>query len=287
MRREKMRFGIASIFALTISSPLFAADMPVKAPPPAPRVVYDWTGFYVGGEAGGKWTTDKWTTTCVDAGGPPLGTCGSALSRVAFPGAPDVTASNSFNTSGFRGGVYGGMLVQVNTSWVVGIEADWGFYNKTSTGAGIPGCSTAACTGGALVPFNLSGDSVSVKLGDDYSVRARAGFLVTPQVLAYATGGVAFQQISTTATCAGATSPACTFNLTDVSQKTTLTGYTVGGGLEWKVTQNWLLRGEYRYSNFGNYNPTYFSNSGIIGVATNQKVSTQIATAGLAYFFPR
>ena len=137
MCREKIRFGIASIFALTIFSPLFAADMPVKAPPPAPRVVYDWTGFYVGGEAGGKWTTDKWTTTCVDAGGPPLGTCGSAVSLAAFPGAPDATANTSFKTSGFRAGVYGGMLFQVNTSWVVGLEADWGFYNKT---ARVPGC---------------------------------------------------------------------------------------------------------------------------------------------------
>jgi outer membrane immunogenic protein len=284
MSRNKIRFGLAGVLALTLTSPLFAADMPVKAPLLAPAVVYNWTGFYSGGEAGWKSTTDNWNTTCVDAGGPPLGTCGSALSLIDFPGAPDGSANNSFKTSGFRPGVYGGVQSQFSTSWVVGVEADYGFYNKTSTIAGIPGCSTAACTGGVFGPGPFTGDSTSVKLGDDYGVRLRAGYLLTPSILAYGTGGVAFQKISTTVVCSD-TGAACTFPLTD-SQSTTLIGYTVGGGLEWKIAQNWMLRGEYRYSNFGSYKPTYFSNSGVIEVAASQKVSTQIATAGLAYFFP-
>src|ERR1700754_4144979 len=33
-----------------------AADMPVKAPPPAPApVMYNWSGFYIGGHIGGAW----------------------------------------------------------------------------------------------------------------------------------------------------------------------------------------------------------------------------------------
>jgi outer membrane immunogenic protein len=63
-------------------------------------------------------------------------------------------------------------------------------------------------------------------------------------------------------------------------------GYTVGGGLEWRVAPNWLLRGEYRYSNFGTLKSTFFAQSGDIEVFANQKVSTQIATGGIAYFFP-
>jgi outer membrane immunogenic protein len=260
--------------------------MPLKAPPLTPAAaVYDWTGVYVGGEVGGKWTKDNWTTTCVDAGGAPLGTCGSPLSLIAFPGAPDATAGNTFKTSGVRAGVYTGLDIQVGPSWVVGIEGDWAFYNKTSTVAGILGCSTAACTGGALVPFSLGGDSTSVKFGDDYSVRLRAGYLLTQTVLAYGTGGVAFQRISTTLACAGLTSPACLFNHLE-TQNNTLLGYTVGGGLEWRVAPNWILRGEYRYSNFGNLKSTFFAQSGDLEVATNQKVSTQIATGGIAYFFP-
>ena len=181
MCRNKIRFGLAGIVALTISSPLFAADMPVKAPPLTPTAaVYDWTGVYVGGEVGGKWTKDNWNTTCVDAGGAPLGLCGSPVSLAAFPGAPDSTAANTFKTSGLRAGVYAGLDIQVSPSWVVGIEGDWAGYKKSSTVPGILGCSTAACTGGALVPFSLGGDFTSVKFGDDYSVRLRAGYLVTP-----------------------------------------------------------------------------------------------------------
>ena len=286
MYQHRLCLALASVLALTISTPLFAADMPVKAPPLTPAAaVYDWTGVYVGGEVGGKWTTDKWTTTCVDAGGAPLGTCGSPLSLVAFPGAPDATAANSFKTSGIRAGVYVGLDIQVSPLWVVGIEGDWAGYKQSSTVAGILGCSTAACTGGALVPFNLGGDFTSVKFGDDYSVRLRAGFLVMPTLLAYGTGGVAFQRVSATLACAGATSPACLFNEHD-TQSNTLLGYTVGGGLEWRVAQNWLLRGEYRYSNFGTLRSTFFGNSGDLEVSANQKVSTQIATGGIAYFFP-
>jgi outer membrane immunogenic protein len=46
---------VVSAFAL-ISAPVSAADMalkmPVKAPPPAPAPVHNWTGWYIGGNAG-------------------------------------------------------------------------------------------------------------------------------------------------------------------------------------------------------------------------------------------
>jgi outer membrane immunogenic protein len=286
MQQQRLGLALASVLALTISTPLFAADMPVKAPPLTPAAaVYDWTGVYVGGEVGGKWTKDNWNTTCVDAGGAPLGTCGSPLSLIVFPGAPDATAGNTFKTSGLRAGVYAGFDLQVSPSWVVGFEGDWGGYKQSSTVPGILGCSTAACTGGAVVPFSLSGDSTSVKFGDDYSVRLRAGYLVLPTVLAYGTGGIAFQRISTTLACTGATSPACLFDHRE-TQNDTLWGYTAGGGLEWRIAQNWLLRGEYRYSNFGTLKSTFFAQSGDLEVSANQKVTTQIATGGIAYFFP-
>ena len=41
----------AAVAAL-IGAPAFAADMAVKAPPPAPAPVYGWTGFYIGGNVG-------------------------------------------------------------------------------------------------------------------------------------------------------------------------------------------------------------------------------------------
>ena len=204
------RHSLFGILALTISSPLFAADMPYKAPMAVPVAASGWNGWYVGGQLGFKSVTDDWTTNCIQLGGP-LFTCGSALNNVVFPGAPDSSASNKFTTSGLRYGLYAGAMSQVYTNWVVGIEGDVGFYNESSAVAGILGCTTAACSGGALVPFNLSGDSTSVKNAYDYSLRLRAGYLVTPDILAYATSGVAFQHVEASMACNGATKPGVWF----------------------------------------------------------------------------
>jgi len=46
------------LIALGASIPARAADMAVKAPPsPTPAAPYDWSGFYVGGNFGGAWTS--------------------------------------------------------------------------------------------------------------------------------------------------------------------------------------------------------------------------------------
>jgi outer membrane immunogenic protein len=220
---------------------------------------------------------------------PPCGgpfTCGSALNNIVFPGAPDSSASHKFTTSNFRYGFYVGAMSQVYTNWVVGFEADVGFYNKSSTVPGILGCSTFACTGGALVPFNLSGDSTSVKNTYDSSFRLRVGYLVTPDILAYGTGGLAFQRFAASMACNGATSPACNFSASQIDTNDTLPGFTVGGGLEWKLMQNWLIRAEYRYSDFGTWKPSFFQGSGIIEVFPSIHVTSQIVTAGIAYMFP-
>ena len=47
-----------ALLAIGVSIPAFAADMAVKAPPPAAATPpYDWSGFYVGGNFGGAWTS--------------------------------------------------------------------------------------------------------------------------------------------------------------------------------------------------------------------------------------
>jgi outer membrane immunogenic protein len=45
------KFLIAGIAAVALGTPALAADMPVKAPMPAPAA-FDWSGFYVGGSLG-------------------------------------------------------------------------------------------------------------------------------------------------------------------------------------------------------------------------------------------
>src|SRR5262249_26239662 len=199
--------------------------------------------------------------------------------------------SNSFKTSGLRAGVYLGAMTQISPNWVLGLEGDYAFYSKSSTVPGVLGCSTLSCQTFPFATLDLSGDSTSVKNKDDFSLRLRAGFVVTPDIRLYGTGGLAFQRVEATLTCNGDTGPACfgpgSHTQTDGSWRP---GWTVGGGVEYKLASmglpNWLLRGEYRYSDFGTWKPDFFQHATAgAEVFANVKVTSQIATAGLAYKF--
>src|SRR4051812_270190 len=52
-----MRIALGTVAALVLSVPVsaLAADLPVKAPMVAPVAVYNWTGLYIGGNAGYSW----------------------------------------------------------------------------------------------------------------------------------------------------------------------------------------------------------------------------------------
>ena len=54
---KKLAIAIAAI--ALIGTPAFAADMALKAPPPAPAPVYNWTGWYVGVNAGASFGNAK------------------------------------------------------------------------------------------------------------------------------------------------------------------------------------------------------------------------------------
>ena len=69
----------------------------------------------------------------------------------------------------------------------------------------------------------------------------------------------------------------------------TLTGWTIGGGIEQKFG-SWLLRGEYRYSDYGSVDGVLFAGQPVIdpgadAVHYSVSVRTHTATLGLAYKF--
>jgi outer membrane immunogenic protein len=191
-------------------------------------------------------------------------------------------------------------MFQVNPSWVVGIEGDFAFYDQSASVTGLVGCVTLACRGIPAIAgsrFTTALDSTSVTDKDDFGLRLRAGFLVTPDILVYGTGGLAFQRVEASISCGGATdgptsqvSVACGGIAKSQTDGSWRPGWTVGGGVEWKLASmglpNWLLRGEYRYADFGTWKPDFFRGSGVIEVFPNIKVTSQIATAGIAYKLP-
>jgi len=96
------------------------------------------------------------------------------------------------------------------------------------------------------------GSDVSVKVEGDYlgTIRPTVGFAVGEGLLAYATGGFAYGKTSAKSTEGG---------LGDAfSDSIVRTGWALGGGMKYAVTDNIIAGGEYLYVNLGSetYNQT-------------------------------
>lgn len=120
----------------------------------------------------------------------------------------------SFDHDGWAASILAGYNWQMGAT-VLGVEAD--------LGTGDLGTSTA--TGAGTLGSELNWIS---------SVRARAGFLMMPALLLYATAGVAWADME--------------FSLPGGSASDVFFGYQVGGGAELAVTPNSSLRLEYVYT---------------------------------------
>jgi outer membrane immunogenic protein len=107
---KKFLLGTLGLVAMT--APAFAADLPVKAPPYIPPM-YNWSGFYIGGNAG--WARSDNCLDIFPAGG-----------GVLFDGCRD-------QSGGIVGGQIGYRWQQPNNHFVIGVEAqgDWADLNRS------------------------------------------------------------------------------------------------------------------------------------------------------------
>jgi outer membrane immunogenic protein len=200
-------------------------------------------------------------------------------------------SGESLNSAAFRISPYLGYNYQFATLWLAGIEGDVGFGSKTTTLANAFYPNTGIT--------NLDGhDSFAVKTGWDAGLRGRLGFLVTPSFLVYGTGGAAWQHIEATSTCSTSFSnfSACRppfLAPSVITDSTTKLGWTVGAGIETMLGQNWIVRGEYRYADFGTISntdtracpPASNCVPSSVAITDTLRLRTQTATFGIAYKF--
>src|SRR5262245_10847 len=205
-----------------------AADLPRKAPvAPPPLPVYSWTGFYIGGHVGYGWRN-------VDTSYTPL------PDPVAFGAlAPTVLGTD---VNGVFGGGQIGYNWQASPHWVIGVEADisWSGIKGSSTLAPVP----------PFVGVPLAGSYLSTSTDINWfgTVRGRLGFLVTPTLLLYGSGGFAYGDVDHSANTFYPGAPGAQYPA-NVSK--TKTGWTAGGGLEWAFANNWSAKIEYLYIDLG------------------------------------
>ncbi len=272
------------------SVPTMALKMPVKAPPPAP---INWTGAYAGTEASYRMADAKWNTTAVP------GTQLANLIFGTFASVPDPTTTPAdFYSAALQGGVFAGYDWQVTRQWVTGIEADVAFGDSSMRRRGIPGTYGDGSGAAALIAPGVEAeqaDSAAVKFGWDGSARARLGYLSTPNILVYGTGGIAFQRISATASCNGTVSSFCGsvartiflgFTEPPMTQSFSAvrTGWTLGGGVEAVLSGNWFGKAEFRYADFGHVGHDFFAGT-LDEVDMNLHPQTYTVLGGIGYKF--
>ena len=217
------KFAVALATTAAFTGSAFAADMAVKAPAPAPMAQpFSWTGCYLGAGGGyGMWNQDA----------------------TGFEGTPlrQITISQTNGGRGWFGTVGGGCDYQFSlgagipgiNQIVVGLLADYDF---------------GSIKGSPHFPLELTG---SEKQSSAWAVGGRIGWLVTPQVLTYFSGGYTearFDQVNLLAEL----SPIGQLNPGTAILAHTYRGWFLGSGLEY--TTNWLpglfWKTEYRFSEY-------------------------------------
>jgi outer membrane immunogenic protein len=223
-----------------------AADLgarPIYKAPPAP-VVYNWTGFYVGGNAGYGWGSNA-----VALSGDPFSLFVSGLNAGTFP------SSIGSKPRGFVGGGQLGWNYQTG-SYVFGLEGDIDFTDLKSSGSVVTAAPVAPGVG---IPRTLSG---SQKLDWLATFRARAGITATDRLLLYVTGGGAAGHGSVSASLttndfAGAPGSGCVAGTCETASFTdTRFGWAAGAGLEYAMWGNWSIKAEYLHYDLGSISVT-------------------------------
>jgi outer membrane immunogenic protein len=273
---RKQLLGSVAILAL-MGGVANAADLPAKMYTKAPVIdPWTWTGFYVGANGGYSWGRSNTDTTFTNA------TTGAVLS----------TSNSTFNLDGVIGGLQLGYNKQEG-SWLWGAETDIQFSGQKGDADAAFSCPIAICQAGnptfatapaAARPVVVT--NFNQKLDWFGTLRGRVGLLVTPTIVAYGTGGLAYGEVKTDGTITGQTGGGVTTSST-FSNSTTKVGWVVGAGVEGRIMGNWTGKVEYIYMDLGTFNSsgTLATNFIPVTASFSSKITDNILRAGVNYKF--
>jgi outer membrane immunogenic protein len=282
----------ADLSARPYYAPRYAPPLPVRSP---------WSGFYVGGFVGASIGQQKLGEHGANQF---FATTGTGTATLASPTSDPETP---FGLSGYKTGLTGGGFLGYNYQFgrmVVGAEADFAAKKLESSASGTVAAS-ATYSGGA------TGDPASanrtefftglVRQNWDASARLRLGGLLTPSILLYGTGGVAFGSVDSAFSYSATT----VYNEVGGGSLTHTTfgsgswsdlriGWTAGAGIEAALAANWKVRAEYRFTDLGRFTETVplvrttngaLPNAGSAAAVADVSASFHTLRLGVAYSF--
>ena len=251
------RILLASAALLAFIGVAKAADLParVQAPPPMAPVVVppNWTGFYVGAGWGyGVWDMNS---SVIGPGGS-VGTTNNG--GRGWIGMADVGFDYQFNIGGWN--------------LVAGVLADYDFGNMTGT-------SNFQAASGAGLATTLTGVEKEKSFWD---AGGRIGWLITPDILSYFSGGYSSAHFN------GITLQPFASAMSVGSHN--YSGWFTGAGIETKIASipGLYFNTEYRFTSYGNKTlPVTGAAASALGTPVSLKLqpSQQTVMSGIHYKF--
>jgi outer membrane immunogenic protein len=241
MNRQVIAYALIALAAIA-SQPASAAD-----------TASNWTGFYVGANAGYAWGTESNSLSIAD--GPTAANCHfcSILVGGNDAGLAQSAGSSSFDPHGFVGGAQLGYNWQ-QANWVYGLELDFESFNQrqsNSASVQLPANSVFGNCGAVACVGNFSS---SVKADWLLTIRPRIGYAWN-NTLVYGTAGLAVSRLSFAQTYRdNIFLPFGMGGSESSSASSTRLGWTVGAGLEQAMGKNWSAKLEYLYVRFDGLN---------------------------------
>jgi len=213
--------------------------------PVAPMPADSWSGFYVGLQAGGNW--------------------GDADVNVYYPNGNKVT-DFSLNPDGWNGGLYGGYNWLLDNNILLGIEGDWSYVDADDSDE----------VNRQHIDKRIYG--YKVEQDWDASLRLRAGYVIDDTWMPYITGGAAWAKVKGELDVTTGRSVSHS-----ESDSQTMTGWTIGAGVEMKIDENWHARIQYRYTDYGDDDFSHTING--VDYKSNVDYNTHMVQVGISYRF--
>jgi outer membrane immunogenic protein len=184
-------------------------------------------------------------------------TWGTSATTATNSATGDVVGLPNYDADGFVGGLHHGYNYQIS-QFVIGYEHS--IDGSTYAGSGLNNSGTISHT--TNMPFETS-------------LRGRVS-IAWERSLIYATGGLALGRIENASenTMTGAVDSFDAVHL----------GWTVGGGLEYAVTDNWSVNVEYRYTDFGNISEFEGNSTGGLYTVSKHETDNKVQV-GFSYKF--
>jgi outer membrane immunogenic protein len=200
---------------------------------PAPSCPINWGGFYIGVNGGYSWGD-------ADTSFDPRPDAASFISIEPITLSPDPD------------GFVGGGQIGYNWQWnwfVLGVETDF-------QGSSMDGSTRNDPIINIFGAPNAPGTFIEARQSTDWfgTFRAKIGFTPFCRLLVYGTGGLAYGHVNYFADTDFTNNRGGPFYLSSFDR--TEVGWTVGGGLEYALSNHWSIKAEYLYYDLGNESST-------------------------------